>query len=94
VEKISTLIHTIYKVVYKDSVDMGEDFLKLLSRLNVRKTFNLSAKELWVMQHLGGREFIAKIHYEEPNHLNSKILEAIQKYDMLQKSSDSLYIAQ
>jgi hypothetical protein len=86
-EKIAKLMHSIYKVVSKDSQERGEDFLTLLRSINVRKTFNPSEMELWVMNHIGGRELIAKIIYQEPNFLYRKILDAIEMYKRLSITS-------
>ena len=91
-EKIAILLHSIHKVVLKDSLNSSEKFLTLLSRINVRKTFNPTTKELWVMQYLGGRELIANINLEDPNQLNRRILNAISKYDSLPTSNNSLAI--
>ena len=86
-EKIATLMHSIYKVVLKDSISKGEDFNKLMKNINVRKSFEITEKQLWVMQNLGGREFITKINYEDANLLNRKILVALERYDNLLASS-------
>ncbi len=91
-EKIATLMHDIYKVVSLDSRKTGEDFLELLKKINVRKTFNPTDLELWVMNHIGGRELIAKINYQDPNLLNRKILDAIEKYKRFPTSSQDLQI--
>ena len=91
-EKIATLMHSIYKVVLKDSISRGEDFTELMSKINVRKSFEIDEMQLWVMQHLGGREFIAKINYEDANGLNRKILVAIENYKRLLDTSSNLQI--
>lgn len=82
-EEISSLMYSIYKSVSNDALSMGENIRDLMSRLNVRKTFNPTQKELWIMNYLGGREFILNITYQEPNDLNRKILQAIKNYEML-----------
>ncbi len=87
-EKIATLMHSIYKVVLKDSISRGEDFLELMKKINVRKSFEVTEKQLWVMQYLGGREFIAKINYEDANLLNRKINDALKRYNQLIENSD------
>jgi len=79
-EKIAILLHDIHKVVLKDSQSKGENFLTLLKTINVRKTFNPTAMELWVMQYLGGRELIADINLQDANQLNRRIRNAIEKY--------------
>ena len=84
-EKIANLMHSIYKVVLKDSIEKGEDFTKLLSQINVRKSFEVDEMQLWVMQHLGGRDFIAKINYQDANLLNRDIKSAIEQYKRLPK---------
>ena len=89
-EKIASLMHSIYKVVLQDSIKTGEDFTELLSKINVRKSFDVNSMQLWVMQYLGGREFIAKINYEDPNNLNRKIRDAINKFQTLPQSSSDL----
>ena len=91
-EEIATLMHSIYKVVLKDSISRGEDFLELMKKINVRKSFEVSEKQLWVMQYLGGREFIANINYEDANLLNRKINDALKRYNQLIESSSNLQI--
>jgi hypothetical protein len=91
-EEIAKLMHSIYKVVSNDSREKGEDFLTLLSRINVRKTFNPTQMQLWVMNHIGGRKLIAKINYEDPNALNRKIVDAIHKYENVIQSPNNLQI--
>jgi len=86
-EKIANLMHSIYKVVLKDSITRGEDFTELLSKINVRKSFKVDDMQIWVMQHLGGREFIAKINYQDANLLHRKIKDAIEKYKRLPEPS-------
>jgi len=89
-EQIANLMHSIYKVVLKDSMKNGEDFSKLLSQINVRKSFEIDEKQLWVMQYLGGRELIAKINYQDANALNRNIVDALDKYNkLLESSSDN-----
>ena len=91
-EKIASLMHSIYKVVLKDSIEKGEDFTQLLSKINVRKSFEVNEMQLWVMQYLGGREFIAKINYQDANLLNRNIRDAIDKYKTLPEPSLNLQI--
>ena len=85
-------MHDIHKVVLKDSLSKGEDFLNLLSRINVRETFKPSKMELWVMQYMGGRDLIAKINLQDANQLQRRILNAISKYNRLPDLSDELLI--
>ncbi|MCK9492590.1 MAG: hypothetical protein M0Q24_10945 [Sulfurimonas sp.] len=80
-QAISSLMYEIYKTVSNDSKSRGENIRDLMAAINVRKTFNPSNKELWVMNYLGGREFILNITYQEPNALERKIIEALKKYD-------------
>lgn len=82
-DKISSLMYDIYKTVSNDSKSRGEDVRELMAAINVRKTFNPSDKELWVMNYLGGREFILNITYQEPNALNRKIVQALNRYENL-----------
>jgi len=91
-EKIATIMHDIHKVVLRDSEAKGEDFLDLLSRINVRETFNPSDMQLWVMQYLGGRDLIAKINLQDANQLQRRILNAISKFNRLPELSDTLAI--
>lgn len=91
-EKIASLMHDIYKVVTRDSKKSGEDFLDLLKRINVRETFKPSSMELWVMEYLGGRKFIAEINLQEPNGLHRKIQNAIKKYEQTPELSGDLMI--
>lgn len=81
-EKISLLMHSIYSVVQKDSREKGEAFLDLLNRINIRKTFNPSDEEIWVMQYLGGRSFIGKITLQDSNVLLNRITSAIKRYEV------------
>ena len=91
-EKIANLMHSIYKVVLKDSIKEGEDFKKLLRQINVRKSFDINEMQIWVMQHLGGRGFIAKINYQDANVLNRHIRSAIEQYKRNLASSSNLRI--
>jgi len=91
-EKIAILLHDIHKVVLQDSQNKGEDFLTLLKTINVRKTFNPSSMELWVMQYLGGRELIADINLQDANQLGRRIRSAIEKYKQNPKLGDDLMI--
>ncbi|MBL0708193.1 MAG: hypothetical protein JJW00_04015 [Sulfurimonas sp.] len=86
---ISILMHSIYKTVSKDSESSGEEFNSLLSRINVH---HLSVMQRWVINDIGGREMIAKVTLEEPNHLRRKILESIKKYERLKELSPNLVI--
>ena len=79
-EKIAILLHDIHKVILLDAQKKGENFLTLLKAINVRKTFNPTPMELWVMQYLGGRELIADINLQDANQLNRRIRSAIEKY--------------
>ncbi|MEA3330076.1 MAG: hypothetical protein U9Q29_00075 [Campylobacterota bacterium] len=91
-EEIATLMHDIHRVVLKDSESRGEDFLSLLSRINIRKTFNPNNMQLWVMQYLGGRDLIADINLQEANQLKRRILNAISKYQRVPELTNSLEI--
>ena len=91
-EAIASLMHNIYKIVSRDSKEKNENFLDLLRRINVRKTFKPSAMEIWVMEYLGGRKFIAEINFQEPNELHRKIENAIKKYEQTPEDSRSLMI--
>nr|WP_321268075.1 hypothetical protein [uncultured Sulfurimonas sp.] len=91
-EDISKLMYKIYKTVSNDSASSGEDFTKLMASINVRKTFNPSDMELWVMNYIGGRELIANITLQEPNQLKRRILEAIKKYQKLTEMPSTLAI--
>ena len=91
-EEISQLMHSINHVVTKDSEKKGEDFLTLLNALNIRKVFNLSEMQIWVMNHIGGRELIAKINLQEANSLIRRIIIAIEKYERNPELSESLSI--
>ncbi|MFK5938833.1 MAG: hypothetical protein QM497_10615 [Sulfurimonas sp.] len=91
-EKIANLMHDIYKIVTRDSEKKGKNFFDLLKRINVRETFKPNAMELWVMEYLGGRNFIAEINLQEPNQLHRKIQNAIKKYEQTPELSTSLMI--
>ena len=91
-QKIAILLHDIHKVVLQDSQKMSEDFLTLLRKINVRKTFKPSPMQLWVMQYLGGRNLIANINLEDATQLNKKIVTAIEKYKRRPELSSSLLI--
>jgi len=91
-EQIANLLHDIHKVVSQDTQTRGEDFLSLLSRINVRETFNPSDIQLWVMQYLGGRDLIAKINLQDANQLNRRIKNAIEKYKRLPELTSNLAI--
>ena len=91
-EKIAILLHDIHKVVLQDSLSKGEDFLTLLKTINVRKTFNPTDMELWVMQYLGGRELIADINLQDANQLGRRIRSAIEKYKQNPELASDLVI--
>lgn len=91
-EKIATLMHDIHKVVLRDAEQRDEDFMELMRRINVRKSFHPTEKELWVMQYIGGRELIANINYEDPNQLLRRIRSALEKYNQLDTSQNSLVL--
>ena len=91
-EMIATLMHDIYKIVTRDSEDKGENFFDLLRRINVRETFKPTQMQLWVMEYLGGRKFIAEINLQEPNALHRKIQNAIKKYELAPELSTNLMI--
>lgn len=91
-EQISSLMHSINHVVSKDSESREEDFLTLLSRLDIKKTFNPSDMQLWVMNYLGGREFIAKVNLQDANQLLRRIINAIEKYERTPDLTQSLAI--
>jgi len=91
-EDLSSLMHSINHVVSKDSQTREEDFLTLLSRLDIKKTFNPSPMQLWVMNYLGGREFIAKINLQDANQLLRRIVNAIEKYERAPELTSSLAI--
>ena len=79
-EDISTLMHSIYHVVSKDSQKSKESYLSLLNKLNIRKTFNPSNLQIWVMEYLGGREFISKIIFEDASLLFAFGTKTIQNF--------------
>lgn len=91
-EQLSSLMHSINHVVTKDSESRGEDFLTLLSRLDIQKTFNPSDMQLWVMNYLGGRELIAQINLQDANQLIRRIINAIEKYQRAPELSTNLAI--
>lgn len=91
-EEISNLMHSINHVVTKDSESRGEDFLSLLDRLDIRKTFNPSDMQVWVMNYLGGREFIAQVNLQDANQLLRRITNAIEKYERMPELSSNLAI--
>lgn len=78
---ISTLMHDINKIVTQESISKGEDYYRLMMALNVRKSFNLTDKQAYVMNELGGREAIIKINTTEPNTLERKIIQLLVKFD-------------
>ncbi len=91
-EDIAVLMHDIHKVVLRDSLSTGKDFTSLLTKINVRKTFNPTKVQLWVMQYLGGRELIANINLQDANQLNRRILNALDKYTRLPDLTQDLQI--
>ena len=91
-ERIAILMHDIHKVVSKDAQSQGKDFFTLLKAINVRKTFNPTDMQLWVIQYLGGRDLIAKINLQEANQLNRRITNAIEKYKRTPELTSNLSI--
>ncbi|MDQ7045111.1 MAG: hypothetical protein Q9M32_04275 [Sulfurimonas sp.] len=91
-EDISSLMHSINHVVTKDSQSEDKDFLTLLNSLDIRKTFNPSEMQIWVMNYIGGRELIAKINLQEANQLIRRITNAIEMYERNPEVSEPLAI--
>lgn len=78
---IATLMHDINKIVLSESESKGEDYFRLMMALNVRKSFQLTDKQAYVMNEIGGREAIIKINTTEPNTLERKIIESLKRYE-------------
>ena len=91
-EELSILMHDIYKTASIESERTGDDFLSLMRRIKIREVFKPSDMQIWVMESLGGRKFISKINFEEPNQLIRKINTAIEKYQRLPELSSTLAI--
>ena len=91
-EDVATLLHDINRTILNDSQSKGEDYMKLLASINIRKTFNPTEMQIWVMNYIGGRELISEINKQEPNQLKRRIVAAIEKYKLLENKSEALGI--
>ena len=78
---IATLMHDINKIVIQESEAKGVGYYELMMALNVRKSFQLTEKQAYVMNEIGGREAIMKINTTEPNTLERKIIESLKRFD-------------
>lgn len=78
---IATLMHDINKVVIMEAESKGIDYYRLMMALNVRESFQLTDKQAYVMNEIGGREAIVKINTTEPNTLERKIIESLKRYE-------------
>ena len=89
-EDILSLLHSINHVVAKDSATSDTSFITLLNSLDIRKAFDLSQTQIWVMNEIGGRELIAQINLQDANGLIRKIINAIERYERNPELSSSL----
>lgn len=78
---IASLMHDINKIVINESQSKGEGYFELMMALNIRKSFQLSDKQSYVMNEIGGREAIMKINITEPNTLERRIIESLKKFE-------------
>lgn len=78
---IVAILHDINKVITKDSQAKGEDYVKLMAVCNIAVSFNLTQKQVYVMNDIGGRELIMKINETEPNMIERKTVDSIKKYE-------------
>lgn len=78
---IATLLHDVNKVVTVESQAKGIGYVQLMRAIDIRATFNLTPKQSYVMNEIGGREAIMSINTTEPNTLERKIIESLKKYE-------------
>jgi hypothetical protein len=78
---IASLLHDINKIVTQTAESKGIDYLQLMKAIRIRESFNLTDKQAYVMNEIGGREVIMKINTTEPNTLERKIIESLKKYE-------------
>ncbi len=69
VKRISALMHTINRTAVVESEKTGNDYYKLLSNIDIKKTFGLSDMDVFVLNAVGGRKVIMKVNRYEPNQL-------------------------
>lgn len=91
-ECIASLMHSINKTVINESISKGEDYMFLMRSINIRATFDVSDKQAYVLNEIGGREAIICVNTTEPNALLGNIIKSLEKYDR-ENGSNTLKIA-
>jgi len=79
-KEIVSLMHSINKTAIYESQARGIGYVQFMAGLKIRETFNLSDKQAHVINEIGGREYIMKVNETEPNSLERKVVEQLEKY--------------
>lgn len=80
-EVICSLLHSINKTALHEAEAKGEGYKQIMASMNIRVTFSLSDMQAWVINEIGGRNFIMDINRTEPNSLHRMVLEHLNKYE-------------
>jgi len=79
-KEIVSLMHSINKTALKEAEARGIGYVQFMAGLKIRETFGLSDKQAHVINELGGRKYIMDINTTEPNSLEHKVVEQLEKY--------------
>ena len=85
-EELFNIIHSTHKLAMSHSISIGSDYFRELERFNIRKMFKLSDKQVWVLNEIGGREYISQINKKEPNTVVRKLNELLERYSYKPKN--------
>jgi|SRR3990167_3285147 len=79
-KEIVSLMHSMNKTALSHAEEKGEGYIQILNKIDMRLTFNLSDKQVCVLNELGGKKIIMKVNEQEPNSLERKVIEQLEKY--------------
>ena len=79
-KEIVSLMHSINKTALKEAEAKGDGYIQIMASMNIRVTFGLTDKQAHIINEIGGREYIMKVNETEPNSLERKVVEQLEKY--------------
>ena len=79
-KEIVSLMHSINKTALKEAEAKGDGYIQIMASMNIRLSFGLSNKQAHIINEIGGREYIMKVNETEPNSLERKVIEQLEKY--------------
>ncbi len=79
-KEIVSLMHSINKTALKEAEAKGDGYIQIMASMNIRVSFGLTDKQAHVINEIGGREYIMKVNETEPNSLERKVIEQLEKY--------------